>query len=370
MSQKKINYQFKILYAVSMILVVCSHASGGGLPFVFAWYPKEAYLVVMFVFAAGYFYSEKNEKQIFAFLKKQIKKLIIPLYLWNVFYGVFTTILKRFGFGIGMDLSLNSLFWQPIVNGHQFAYNMASWFVVPFFSAQLLYVCIRKMAIQNRNNTIGECILILFLLLGGILGLFLSSIGINEGFMLTIDRSLYFLFYYAMGYFYKKVLEKRDTLPNVYYFGILLGVVLAIILYYGYMPGEAPSSMQFYKEGLIIPFVVALIGIAFWLRVARILEPVIGRSKIVNEIADNTYSIMVNQFIGFLIIKTIFGIMWAKCGLFSDFDFDLYKNYVFYIYLPKGLDGFKTIYLIAGIVVPIYMQKGINLIKRRLLKNA
>ena len=47
-------------------------------------------------------------------------------------------------------------------------------------------------------------------------------------------------------------------------------------------------------------------GIAFWLRMAKILEPSLGKGRWLNAIADNSYSIMVNQYLGFMVVKAGF----------------------------------------------------------------
>ena len=81
-----------------------------------------------------------------------------------------------------------------------------------------------------------------------------------------------------------------------------------------------------------MPFVVGVLGIAFWLRMAKILEPALGRSKWVNLIADNTYTIMINQILGFMVAKTVFAVMNKYMGIFSGFDWGLYKADYGYLY--------------------------------------
>ena len=370
MTEKKINYQFKILYAFAMIMIVCNHASGGGLPLLFNWFPIEVSSVEIFVFGAGYFYSEKNEDKVVSYTKNKIIKLLIPLYLWNMFYGIFTTIISNFGFNLGMKMTLNTLFIQPIINGHQFDFNMASWFVAPLFLAEIVYVLLRKM-IKNINNTfIAETVFVVVLFGIGIMGLYVASLKIESAIVLLLERTTFFLPFYGLGYYYRKYLEDRDTSSNTVYLGTLFVITAIILLVYGHIPGAAPSSMQFYEDGLIIPFATAVVGIAFYLRLARVLEPIIGHSKLVNDIADNSFSIMVNQFLGFAVLNAIYCILWAKAGIFKDFSLEMFKNYIFYLYLPKEVDNFKILYVVFGLVIPIYMQKTVNAIKERFLQNA
>lgn len=52
----------------------------------------------------------------------------------NIFYGVFVYISKNFGMEIGGGLTIDNLFLTaPLFSGHQFMYNLGTWFVIPLF---------------------------------------------------------------------------------------------------------------------------------------------------------------------------------------------------------------------------------------------
>ena len=103
-----------------------------------------------------------------------------------------------------------------------------------------------------------------------------------------------------------------------------------------------------------------LYGIAFGLRISRLLENALGKSKIVNIVADNTYSIMINQFLGFMVVKTVFGLLSKYTSMFPDFSMQEYKSEIWYFYVPKGITQFYIIYLVSGLAVPIIIQLAIN----------
>lgn len=86
---------------------------------------------------------------------------------------------------------------------------------------------------------------------------------------------------------------------------MVLAIQLTIIFVCGYAPQYEPVWCNF-PQFSILPYLTAFTGIAFWLRIARILTPVIGSSKLVNIIADSTYSIMVNHMLGFMLVKLFF----------------------------------------------------------------
>ena len=121
-----------------------------------------------------------------------------------------------------------------------------------------------------------------------------------------------------------------------------------------------------YAEFDAWPFVVGALGIAFWLRIARILNPVIGRSRTVNLIADNTFSIMVNHFLGFMLVKGIFAFVFEHTiNWFADFDWNAYHTNLWYYYLPKGLIQTRLIYIVVAIALAIAIQKGVDCFKKK-----
>lgn len=63
------------------------------------------------------------------------------------FYLLFFSLLQHFlDFSIGVSSSIllmDKVFIMPLIDGYQFAYNLATWFVFPFFCVELFNVLIR-----------------------------------------------------------------------------------------------------------------------------------------------------------------------------------------------------------------------------------
>ena len=111
----KIDYRFKILYALGMIMVVCGHALGGGISIMNDWFPYAGLHLAIFAFSSGYFYKSFSEEHIGKYIIKKIKDLIIPLYIYTFVYGIIVQILKVFGFKIGGDFTLNNLLFLLLI---------------------------------------------------------------------------------------------------------------------------------------------------------------------------------------------------------------------------------------------------------------
>ncbi len=362
--QKHIDYRFKLLYAIGMIFIVAGHCNNGGISLLYDWFHVYGFHLGLFIFCSGYFYSEKSEKDIPKYIVKKIKSLLIPLFIWNIFYGLIVSVSHNFGFTIGGEFNLHNIFIAPLIDGHQFGYNLSGWFVIPLFFTEILNVIFRKVA-SFFSHPIKEYIIFFTYLAIGLFGIYLSNKGYNVNWWLALTRTMVFFPFFGAGIFYKKTLEKHDKLPNILYFSIILAIQLLLILLYG-APLSYTMSWGVY-DGFVRPFIIGYLGIAFWLRVCKILEPILGRNKYVNLIADNTYSIMINHFAGFMIIKLIYALFSKFTSLFANFNIVAFKTDLWYYYTPRNIEQTLILYLIAGIVFPIIVQKLLTLIKNKIL---
>lgn len=364
-SHNKTNYQFKLMYALGMVLVVANHCEYGGISLFYEIFPAYSFHMGLFMFSSGYFYKESAELHIGKYINKKLNTLILPLYLWNFVYALFAQIMSLRGFSLGIGVSFRQLFIEPITNGHQYIYNLATWFVVPLFMVEVLNVSFRRI-LSRIDGPKKEYIYITLSLVLGMFSIFLSNKGLNTGWWLVLTRMLHLFPFYCVGYFYNKVLEQKDTLPNFTYFLIVVGIELMIIIY----KGTVLVWEQVWCNFTIFdawPYIVGFLGIAFWLRITRILEPTIGKGRVVNLIADNTFSIMVNQFLGFMLVKSVFAIGYKYSNtLFQDFDWTAYHTSIWYYYLPKGIEQTRIIYVFVAIAVPILIQKIIDKCKNKL----
>ena len=98
---KNIDYRFKILYALGIVFVAAGHCGRGGVSLLYDWFPPGAFHLGLFVFSSGYFYKSQSEDNIVQYIFKKVKKLILPMYLWNFFYAGVVFSLKYVGFTIG-----------------------------------------------------------------------------------------------------------------------------------------------------------------------------------------------------------------------------------------------------------------------------
>ncbi len=370
MEQNKIDYRFKILYAIGIIMVVSEHCDGGSISLFRNWFPYNGVHLALFVFCSGYFYKSIVEDNLAGYFLKKVKTLIIPLYVYTLVYGIIVKVTKLNGFDIGEDMSLYNLLIAPITDGHQFVYNMGGWFIAPLFMLEILNVVIRKL-LKLTKKEVSEWIFFVISVALGILGNWLAVLGYRTGGWIVLDRMLYFLPFYGLGILYRNKLEALDKrIPSFYYFATVFALKFLFVFYYGHNLIYTPSWCDNFTEGPVMPVIIGFLGIALWMRIANILDPVIGRSKWINLIADNTYSIMMNQFAAFMLVKGMFYFLSTvdRLGhMFDDFSLYVFQHDIWWFYVPKGLNHALILYVIGGIAIPIIIQKVIDKIRSLLI---
>jgi len=135
-----------------------------------------------------------------------------------------------------------------------------------------------------------------------------------------------------------------------------------IHIYYKREIGFYYGGANFYNYPPFIVIFVSILGIAFWLRICEIFEPVLGKSYYINLIADNTYSIMMNHLLALDIIKFIFLLINKYTKFCKDFDVLQYYNMnEFYIYIPHKIKQIGIIYFLNCLLFPILFEKIKNL---------
>lgn len=355
------DYRFKVLYAIAMIMIVCSHCQGGSISFEWnGWFPYGGLHIVLFLFGSGYFYRQEAEKHIAEVIFQKFKKLIVPMYLYNFAYGFLVWASRWKGFTIGENPTVYTMLVAPITNGHQFMYNLAGWFVVPLFMAEVYYLLLRKVLTLLHAN-MPRYVFFLTGLLSGILGCQLAIMGRNREWWLVLVRMLLFAAFYSFGVFYHEVLEKYDCrIPAFWYFCVIFFLKFLIICRYGKSPDYVLSWCNNFTEGPVIPLLVGMLGSLFWFRIASIVTPVIGENRYLNQIADHTYTIMMNQFLAFMVVKAFFAVIAVTTGVFADFDLAAFQSDIWWLYIPRGIEQFKIWYVAAGITLPILFQLGLN----------
>lgn len=309
-----------------------------------SWFPVYSFHMPLFMFISGYFFHDKSFR---AFIRSKAKHLIAPFLLWNFFFGLVCTFLRRSDIiAFGKDISLQTLLVEPFTSGHQFAFNLPTWFVGTLIEVQILYWCLHKLCRGNMK--------ILTLLSGLSYGVslylaFHHFYPSHGPWMLAVEKVCFCLTFYQVGLLYKRFIEKRDSFSItkivllVIFNGILMGFISHDI-------GFTLSWMKFPTHKLLLPFAAALSGIYLYMQAAELLKDKISRHSWLGFIGENSFSIMTLHLFFFWLLNTVFYYL-KNFGVFllRSFNYDQYMHNIFYR-ISEHAPMNNVFYFMAGLL--------------------
>jgi len=357
-SCRKYNYKLGYLRALAIILVVIGHSASGGIGFFSDWFSPLSFQVPLLIFVSGYFYDETVKA--FTYIKKRFRRLVIAYYSWNVFYAVLFLILTSTGLlAWGYTVNLNSFFAAPWADSYQYAFTIAGWFVLSLFIIQVLYLLIRKTLDKIKIPYIEYFLFIVFLAFG-LLTTYIAMegtspwyiFGFQTPFYLILLRTLFGLPFLQLGYLYKIKLEKFDKTSLV---SILAVFVIQLVLILNY--GQVTFSMVYMTFGgkIFEPFLFSFTGIWLCLQISSILATHFNPIRLLRYIGDNSWSIMMNEFLGFWLLNAVFFLI--KAPSFNEF---AWKTDMYYRYAIGGHSQSLILYVVAGIFFSLLLSYAVS----------
>ena len=345
-----VNYNFKVLYAIGMVLVICGHYS---IPIftVGNLYPYDTFHIPLFVFISGYFYKNSNSKDCFAvirYMKGKFLHLFLPYILWNFVYALIAILLTRnpyykFGMGSNVPINIYTFFIRPFQIGDGFIINVAAWYLVVLFCIQSLNCLIKYFL--NKIKIFSEIFYCLFCFLCAYMSVIMAQSNWESPWKICIVRIMYLLFYYELGLFYKIYLEQRiNKINNVV--ALSFNVVITTILIYLFGNTIPIIYVGVFPSIPIITILRAILGIGFWVRITKIFTPVLKESKLILFVSDHTFSFMMHQGLAGIALNGMILIMNSLFGIFVSFDENLYKNEIWYAYTENGMYELHIFYIL------------------------
>ena len=249
-----------------------------------------------------------------------------------------------------------TLLIAPLTDGHQFIWNLGSWFVFPLFLCQAIYTLVRRAARLWGDR---EGVTFLLCLIPGVLCVTLCNRGQQSAVPLFLLRTLILLPGYAGGVLYRRCLEKHDTLPTVPYLTALVIVRALLCARYENL-AYLLSTCDYFGCDAFGVYAGGAIAIAFYLRIARLLAPHVAKSRLALAISRNTFAIMMHHYMGFFALNSVF-VALHVLGVFArDFSMRSWRTMSDYMYAPGGRPEWDILYLMAGLLFPLLVQGAQN----------
>lgn len=349
------NRQMDVLLCMGIILVVLGHVGADSWKTkLFDWFVIYSFHMPLFFFISGYFYKPEREKSCGRAILRMAGKFVVPYYIWNLVYAVLVFALKGAGLvRFNLDPGIRNFIVTPWLTGDQYQMNSPAWFLLTLFLVEAVYITLRKFLgkIGIRN----EFLMAVPFLAMGIAGGGMMVWGVAQGGMLTAAKMLYGISFYYLGNLYHTRLEKLDRANSIVYFGVLFVIQYFLMVITDGFPYISMwnGSITTMGKNVFLPMAVALTGIAFMLRVSRILTPSLGDSRIVKRISLSTKTIMLHHYAVIVLFNA--GLTLLHRYVFELPYFD--ENWTSVLYKYPGPHNrpelFSLVYIVMCIAVPI-----------------
>ena len=292
-------------------------------------------------------------------LLHRARRILLPLYVWNLVYGLLSAALRRFaGFSLGEPLSAFTLLIAPLTDGQHFEWNLGAWFLFPLFLVQALYAGLFRLFRRARAD---ERLLFAVCLVAGCFAVLRLRAGESEP--LWLLRALVLLPGYAGGALYTARLREKDTMPSLPYYIIIL-LLRAILLLFVGRPNYLLSNGTYFGAGPAGVYLGGALAVAFWLRTARLFAPAIEKSPLALYASRHTMDIMMHHYMGFFAVNAVFLIL-NRSGLGAvGFSVSAFRTQSGYVYAPGEPAAYAVLYLTAGLLLPLPAAKALEILRR------
>ena len=344
MEKEQENTLFRAFNLIAILFVVDGHIPIEGELFNFGGlFRYYSFHLMMFAFSSGYFFKE--ERKFKKAVVHDFKRSVIPLYIWNCIYGIICLVLsKLLGTTFGEPLSVYSLLIAPFTDGQHFVLNLGAWFIGALFLAKFLYRILYFLCSRWKRTDIISFIISVIVGCGAV-----TLCRRETNFPIFLLRPMILLPGYAGGVLYHKRLESLDHLPVVPYLSIILGlrfILCAMNENLAYLL----SNCSYFPCNAFSVYAGAALAIAFYLRIARLLNNTIQNSRILLFASRHTFDIMMHHGLGIFLANGFFLILNILHLGAKNFSVSSWRTQGGYAYAPDGRPEYAVLYLAAGLL--------------------
>ncbi|PWL76872.1 hypothetical protein DBY21_03830 [Candidatus Gastranaerophilales bacterium] len=302
MFSEKIN----LLKAFAIMLVVSGHLEFSML----GMFPPYSFQLALFFFISGMLFKEKYLSDACTFIKRRVKSLLFPYFLYEIFYVIVTCVIFHFtGKWWGEPLTLKNLTLTPFLNGHQMDLSCPLWFVPQLFITMIAFLFFLKGLFKITNNKFAH--LAVFSIFG-----FLSIPVIKNIEMTSINllifRTVFSMFFVYLGYFYMHHIKDKFDIFTIKWLGAII-IFQSILWMFNrdYDPSHGIGLSYVlvwarFDDQIIVPVLTSLTGIWASLFTVKVIYPYLKDVQFLKIMGETTYHIMANHLLVMYLITAIF----------------------------------------------------------------
>ena len=357
---KEFSNKVNVLKALAILLVVSGHLEFS----LFGMFTPYSFQLALFFFISGYLFKDKYLDDVVTFIKRRIKSLLVPYFLYNTFYlGVTVLVAHLTGKFWGQPVSLKNFFITPFLNGHQFDLSCPLWFVTQLFITMIVFLFLFRVLKKSSDNKFFH--LAVFAILG-FFAIPLSKLITLDPVTLVVVRTMFSLFFVYLGYYYRNYIENKIDIFTLKWAGAIITLQSILWLFNRDFDPEHGIGLSYvlvwarFDQQLIVPIITALTGIWASLLVLKLIYPYVKDSKFFFYMGDTTYHIMANHLLVMYIITAIFlHINGIPIQVRANHD-------IYWIYNPIQT---TYLYFVLTMVISTYSGVALKQIKKKFFPN-
>ena len=357
------NQTFQYLEALAIIMVIDDH-SRSSLGIFTNIFPYDSFFMPLFVFISGYFYKRKG---VVDNLRHKAKHLLLPYIEWSLVGDLVAYILRAFGV---VDWYVSPFNLKALYNifftGQLSSITGAAWFALMLFWISVGYNLIINVLLRyiiNHKRTIFTFLSLMFVIFGLLIcEACIQKLNTNSA-LTFVFRTIWYMQFYHFGYIFHMYLEKYiQNKSDLIICASCIIINSLLIVMYGKDIISFPHSSQMNSFKIFwTPLITSMTGIWFWYMICRMVSGSFGERKIINLLAENSFTIMCSHLL-FVNVPNFFLCDQYLMGnkKFNKFDYNNFRGGAWYRYNDSSaLVGF-----FFGIVGSLLLAIFINFVKR------
>lgn len=231
----------------------------------------------LFFFISGFFFSIKDGG-IREFITSRVKYLLVPYFIFSIItFGIVVYIFKQ-------PFTLGNLISETIISQrNNISFNQPMWFLTSLFTIEIIFYVFYRLFKNKYVITLIVIIIAFFATFK------LSALSGGNILPWSIDQSLYYLLFFALGSLIKRLGIFKGNLMKSPLFIILAAIYILILIspesyhkLWGWL--NLPAALSIYFSQAIL----ALLGIAFVIYLSQFL----ANLKFLNYLGRNSLILM------------------------------------------------------------------------------
>jgi|GEM_PF-609392 Fucose 4-O-acetylase and related acetyltransferases len=361
----KSNKKFMLLSAIGIFMVV-DHHTFTAFNILGDFLPYNSFFMPMFVFISGYFNKVDGSTNLWTYLLKKIKTLLIPYIGLSLTVFGLQQMINWIKLGSEMDVLpegyLSYVLRRVVTTGSFGAIAEPMWFVIALFSTLMLYAVLKKLLCKLKlwNSYV---MLVLFIGLHLVVIHFAKNVPFEsyESWLVPL-KCLFFFPFLELGVLYREHLEKRHSAMSGSSKIVLLFLLLVVnAIRTSYLPAPYDIAFDsidvlggFTSPYIVTPLVSSLIGILFWLTAAELVGKPVYESRFVNFMSCNTFWIMGLHITFYNILNCVLMGIDKSIVKLPGFEAEAFKETEWYFWQTNG--NMKILYVMVGVLGPLGLK--------------